>query len=217
MGFAGIKELMREVKFTIKLVQDITAFLPEKAVLSAGQDLDHCLLIKCRDQHQTAQCFLQAGDLFKISDAVDQRLLQASETKPVSGIHECSGPKQNAVIENPVILEIMKPAASRYINLVENLIGISEDLKTAVMGNGCIGKQHSTDLIAVIYRLMRLQADDCVQISPDPFDIPFFQIIAKERRSSGVIAKICGDIASGKTAKINQFLVVLHQRPSLPN
>ena len=174
MCFAGIKELMREVKLTIKLAQDLTAFLPEKAVLSAVEDLDHCLLIKCRDQHQTAQCFLQTSDLFKISDAVDQRLLQASETEPVSRIHECSGPKQNAVIENPVILEILKSAASRYIYLVENLIGISEDLKTAVMRNGRIGKQHSANLIAVIYRLMRLHADDRVQIGPDPFDISLF-------------------------------------------
>ena len=125
MCFAGIKELMREVKLTIKLAHDITAFLPEKAVLSAVEDLDHCLLIKCRDQHQTAQCFLQTSDLFKISDAVDQRLLQASETEPVSRILAIFLP---FLTNSPTLtLQSKKPASADLITMISSSV-ITEDI-----------------------------------------------------------------------------------------
>ena len=190
------------MQIIVELAENISCLLPKESILPPLQNCDQCRLIQCRNQQHAANRFLESCDFFIISDTVNGRLLYAGCSDATGLIDFSPRMEHDPMVESTIILKIVKPAASCNIHFVKHLVGISEHFKTTMMGDDRILKQRSADLITGIHWLMRLQTDDCVQIWSDSFDVPFLQIFPEQGRSSCVIAKISGNITSGKAPQL---------------
>lgn len=187
------------MKFLIELFQNIAAFLIQESIVAAFKNLQQLPVIQRWQHKNTANDLLRSGDLFHIRNGIYHCLFNRSYSKSfhLDGIHFffCSDPS----IMHSVIPKILKPAPSRYVDLIEHLIGAPIDFKSSVMRETSVRKKPASDLIFCENRLSCFKTYRCIQIVTHTLDIPFFQISPDDGCCSRIVSRHSGKIAARET------------------
>ena len=141
---ALVEKAVRQMQPIIQRFEDIAGFLIQKAVPVHDERGEQPLRVKGWDELDTAQRFLQTGDLFKVADAVYDRLLHADHPRTIYKfykfrLHRPMG--RNTAIAHAVIFKAAEAAFRGDVHLIEHLIGIAVKFKGAVVEEAGVLRQ----------------------------------------------------------------------------
>ena len=141
MPLALVEKAVRQMQPIIQRFEDIAGFLIQKAVPVHDERGEQPLRVKGGYEPDAAQRFLQAGDLFKVADAVYDRLFHADHPCTIYKfrLHRPMG--RNAAVAHAVIFKAAEAAFRGDVHLIEHLIGIAVKFKGAVMGDAGVLRQ----------------------------------------------------------------------------